>query len=119
MTGHGGKRAGAGRPAGSKSKRTRELEERGRQAAAAIEAAIGAPFPGDALAFLQTIYRDPAQALDLRIDAAKAAVRYERPALASIEVQGEHHVRHVIQAEPQTPEERDREWLERHSGGLH
>ena len=34
---------------------------------------------------LMTIYKDPNQPLDVRMDAAKAAIAYEKPRLAAIE----------------------------------
>jgi hypothetical protein len=44
------------------------------------------PFGGNALAFLQTIYRDPRLPRVVRMDAAKAVIRYESPALSSTTV---------------------------------
>jgi hypothetical protein len=40
-------------------------------------------FPGDAHALLVAIYRDESLPLSMRLDAAKSAVKFERPALAS------------------------------------
>ena len=40
-------------------------------------------FPGDAVSLLQCIYRDQSLQLDVRIDAAGKAARFERPALAA------------------------------------
>ena len=37
-------------------------------------------FAGDAVAFLQTIYKDPRIPLHVRLDAAAKAARFERPA---------------------------------------
>jgi hypothetical protein len=37
------------------------------------------------LAYLISIYKDPAKPENLRIDAAKVAIRYERPALSPVE----------------------------------
>jgi hypothetical protein len=48
-----------------------------------IAGTIPDAFRGDAHALLVAIYRDPRHPLDLRLDAAKAAVRFEKPALAS------------------------------------
>ena len=45
-------------------------------------------FDGDALDFLRVVYRDPRIPLDVRIDAAKTAVRFERPSLQAVEVGG-------------------------------
>jgi hypothetical protein len=43
-------------------------------------------FEGDAHALLMAAYKDPALPMDLRVDAAKAAVRYEKPALSSVDM---------------------------------
>ena len=54
------------------------------EAAQKVAAAIGADaFEGDAHALLVAVYKDPRHEWELRVDAAKAAVRYEKPALAS------------------------------------
>jgi hypothetical protein len=42
------------------------------------------PFAGDAHAFLMAVYKNPKLDLHTRIDAAKAAIGYEKPRLASI-----------------------------------
>jgi len=59
-------------------------------AAQTIEAVIGPAFEGDAHALLMAVYKDAALALDLRVDAAKAAIRYEKPALAQVQADVEH-----------------------------
>jgi hypothetical protein len=56
-----------------------------REAAAQIAKQVESAFEGDALAYLMSIYKDPAKPENLRIDAAKVAIRYERPALAPVE----------------------------------
>jgi hypothetical protein len=43
-------------------------------------ATVPGVFAGDAVAFLQTIYKDPRIPLPVRIDAAAKAARFERPA---------------------------------------
>ena len=78
-----------GRPKGAKNKRTAEREAAMKEMAAQIEKAVGGAFEGDALAYLMSIYKDPTMPENLRIDAAKAAIRYERPALAPVEQQAE------------------------------
>jgi hypothetical protein len=37
------------------------------------------------LAYLMSVYKDPSKPENVRIDAAKAAIRYERPTLAPVE----------------------------------
>jgi hypothetical protein len=41
-------------------------------------------FEGDAHALLVTIYKDPTHPIDLRLDAAKAAIAFEKPRLAAL-----------------------------------
>lgn len=81
---HGGKRQGAGRIAGVPNKRTKAVLEAAQQTAEALSTAIPDAFTGDAHALLMAVYKDPAQPIELRVDAAKAAVRYEKPALSSV-----------------------------------
>jgi hypothetical protein len=60
-------------------------------AAEQINAALGPDaFDGDALAFLMLVYRDPRQPAGLRLEAAKAALPYEKPRIASIAAKGEN-----------------------------
>ena len=82
----GGKREGAGRPEGSRNRRTVEVEERAREAAAALAQAIPGAFDGDAHALLMLVYKDPQQPMELRLEAAGKAIRYEKPALATMDV---------------------------------
>lgn len=82
---HGGKRSGAGRKPGSKSKITREREQATAEAAKALEGVIPEAFTGDAHSLLMAVYKDPRNDIEVRIDAAKAAIRYEKPALSSVE----------------------------------
>jgi len=93
---------------GSLNRRTKELEAKAVEAAKAIGSAIEGAFEGDAHALLMTIYKDPKQDMDLRIEAAKAAIRYEKPALAAVDVNSiNEHTVYTISAEPMTEEE----WL--------
>ncbi len=50
-----------------------------RSAAASIAAALPAAFEGDAHALLMAVYKDPSVDLHVRLDAAKAAIRFEKP----------------------------------------
>jgi hypothetical protein len=78
-----------GRPAGSKNKRTDALDAARASTGDKIRAAIGPnAFSGDAWEYLLSVYADPANCVTTRIAAARAAIRYERPALASTEVTG-------------------------------
>jgi hypothetical protein len=60
------------------------------KAAAVIQEVLGeGAFKGDSHAFLVAIYKDPNQPPQMRLDAAKAAIAYEKPRLAAIEVSGD------------------------------
>ena len=74
-----------GRPKGAKNKRTAEREAATKEVAAQIQNVVGDAFEGDALAYLMSVYKDPSKPENVRIDAAKAAIRYERPAIAPVE----------------------------------
>jgi hypothetical protein len=77
-----GERRG-GRQAGVKNKRTVERERSQVQAAARITKALGpGAFEGDAHALLVSVYKDSSQPIGLRVDAAKAAIGYEKPRLS-------------------------------------
>ena len=68
-----------GRPPGSRNKRTLQAEAAAQATAAAIAAALPAGFEGDAHALLMAVYKNPAIDLHVRLDAAKAAIRFEKP----------------------------------------
>ena len=81
MSDWGGRRDGSGRPRGSKSPNTKRRHEAIKAVVAKFEATIPDVFDGDAVALMQLIYRDPRQDIGLRLDAARAAAKFERPAL--------------------------------------
>src|SRR5580658_9840968 len=75
-----------GRKAGTPNKRTVALRTATATAAEQISATLGSEvFDGDAHALLMTVYKDLNQPIGLRMEAAKAALPYEKPRLASIE----------------------------------
>ena len=75
-----------GRKRGTKNKRTTERERALAETAVKITQALGASaFDGDAHALLTAIYKDAVQPIELRMDAAKAAIGYEKPRLAAVE----------------------------------
>ena len=75
-----------GRKAGTPNKSTIALRMATAAAVEQISAAFGAEvFEGDAHALLMTVYKDLNQPIGLRMEAAKAALPYEKPRLASIE----------------------------------
>ena len=75
-----------GRPPGSLNKRTAAAKQAAATARAHIEATVPDAFTGDAHAFLMTVYKDPRQTIELRLEAAGKAIRYEKPALAAVEM---------------------------------
>lgn len=82
---HGGRRPGAGRKPGSRNGFTKERLAKAEASAAAVLEAMPEAFAGDAHALLMTVYKDPSNPIDLRVDAAKAAIRFEKPALSNVE----------------------------------
>jgi hypothetical protein len=74
-----------GRPSGAKNKRTKEREAAVQVAAAQIQNAIKGAFQGDAHTFLIAVYKNPEMPLNVRVDAAKAAIGYEKPKLQASE----------------------------------
>ena len=104
-----GERRG-GRKAGTPNKRTIERERAARETVAqvtrAMQAAELTPFEGDAHALLIAVYKDTRLPIDLRVDAAKAAIRYEKPALAHVQAEVKGDVAtYVIGGAPMTEEE--------------
>lgn len=86
-----------GRPPGAKNKRTVEREHKTAEAAEQIAEVLGpGAFEGDAHAFLVAVYKNPLNEFAHRIDAAKAAIRYEKPALSSVEAKVDADVRATI-----------------------
>ena len=107
-----GKKTG-GRQPGSLNKRTAAIEAAAQAVAVRFKAEVPTAFDGDGVAYLQVVYRDPRQPVELRIDCAKAASRFERPALAAT-------LTKEIDSTPTDPDEIDRllrERLERIRGG--
>jgi hypothetical protein len=84
-----------GRKPGSKNKRTVELAAAAENAAQAIAQALGEVFEGDAHAFLMAVYKDMTRPIETRIDAAKAAIRFEKPTLATLDSKTEVVHRYV------------------------
>ena len=68
---------------GAKNKRTVAVEAAMQTVAERFKADMPAAFDGDGVAYLQTVYKDPHQPTELRMDAASKAARYGRPALAA------------------------------------
>ncbi len=78
-----------GRQKGTKNKRTVEREAATAQMAREIASVIEDAFEGDAHAFLVSLYKNPRQPIEIRVEAAKAAIGYEKPKLAAVEHSGQ------------------------------
>jgi hypothetical protein len=86
MSGHGGKRPGAGRPKGAASRANEQVRQ---------EAAATGELP---LAYMLRIMRDPSQPVGRRDDMAKAAAPFCHSRLSSVEHSGEISRPTVIRA---------------------
>ena len=78
-----------GRPAGAKNRRTAAREAKMAEAAETIAETVENAFDGDSHALLMAVYKNPAHDWDIRIDAAKAAIGYEKPRLGAVQLQGD------------------------------
>ena len=75
-----------GRKRGAKNKRTMALERALVETAVKIMDVLGdQAFPGDAHALLMGVYKDQSQPVELRVQAAKAAIGYEKPRLTAVD----------------------------------
>jgi hypothetical protein len=94
-----GERRG-GRTAGVPNKRSDDFQAAIQEKAKKLEALVPGAFEGDAHALLMAVYKDPDHEWSLRVDAAKAAIRYEKPALSSVDSTGEEVRRAVVRVPP-------------------
>lgn len=85
----GGRREGAGRRKGSNGEKVLARLSAVSEAMKAVEDALPDAFRGDAHALLISVYKDPSHPLPLRLDAAKAAISFEKPKLAAVEHSGD------------------------------
>jgi hypothetical protein len=67
-----------GRKKGTPNRRTQALRQQMQATAEAVSAVVPNAFDGDSHALLVAIYKDPSHPIELRLDAAKAAIGYER-----------------------------------------
>ena len=98
--GHGGARKGAGRKAGSATKRTREIAD------AAAKADL------TPLGYMLSVLQDDGQPMAVRFEAAKHSAPYVHPRLSSVDasVKGEMTVSDTVDRPPRETRE---EWLAR------
>lgn len=83
----GGARPNAGRKPGIRSARTVDRLRKVAQLQAVLNDTIPRVFQGDAHAFLTAVYKNEDLDLKMRLDAATAAIGYEKPKLAAVQ----HH----------------------------
>lgn len=88
MAARGGARQGAGRKRGTTNQKIKRIRSVMRTVAAEISQNVPDAFEGDGVALLIAIYKDPKHPLEVRMDAAKAASRYERHQLQAVEHSG-------------------------------
>ena len=105
-----------GRQKGSRNKRTLLIENNTRQLLDRAGEILGEDaFEGDAHALLMQIYKNTRLPLELRLYAAKAAIRFEKPALAPIESKGPvENVHYAVSDRPMTIED----WAKKHCATL-
>lgn len=78
-----------GRPRGAQNKITVERVAKIEKAAQAIAEALPDSFEGDAHTLLMLVYKDKIQPWPIRIDAAKAAIAFEKHKLAAVQHSGD------------------------------
>jgi hypothetical protein len=102
-----------GRRKGTKNRKTVLLEAKGREAFAKV---LGADaFDGDAHSLLIAVYKDQSHPIELRLEAAKAAIRFEKPALAAVDTHGTiENIHYAIGDQPLTEDEWDEQYTASH-----
>jgi hypothetical protein len=94
-----------GRQKGTPNKRTAAREQAVAEMARAIADVIPEAFQGNVHAFLMAIYKDPEMPIEMRIDAAKKAIHFEKPALAAVESSNVLRLVNDVSEEPMSEEE--------------
>lgn len=84
----GGARPNAGRKPGIRSARTVDRLRKVAELQSVLNDTIPRVFKGDAHAFLTAVYKNEDLDLKMRLDAATAAIGYEKPRLAAVEHSG-------------------------------
>src|SRR6187200_2353273 len=94
----------------SKNKRTLALEAAAAEAARKIENLYGDKvFDGDSHALLMAVYKNTDYPMELRLDAAKAAIRFEKPALSAVDSKVEDKRKSYVVRVPYQPKDFE-EW---------
>jgi hypothetical protein len=93
-----------GRKRGAKNKRTLLLEDAARQLLDNAGNILGEnTFEGDTHALLILTYKNTSLPLQIRLDAAKAAIRFEKPVLSAIDAHvDDERAHYVVSDEPLT-----------------
>lgn len=117
----GGPRPGAGRKKGGKNTSTLKREKALEKAIELVGATIANAFDGDSHALLMAVYKNLDLPLPLRLDAAKAAIGYEKPKLAAVQHSGDpdsplETVTHIVLTSPETDDSTDRTAAQAHPG---
>lgn len=84
----GGPRPGSGRKKGSTNQRIKRLRSEMRSISLKFGELVPDAFEGDGHALMVAIYKHPDVPLEVRLDAAAKAARYEKPSLQAIEHSG-------------------------------
>lgn len=91
----GGARPGAGRPKGSKSKTgaaaLQQLAEKSEKVKKLLKTNV---FSGTSHELLMLIYKDTELDIALRLEAAKAAIAYEKPRLSAVQMNANVAITH-------------------------
>lgn len=85
----GGVRPNAGRKPGVRSARTVDRLRKVAELQSVLNETIPRVFKGDAHAFLTAVYKNEDLDLKMRLDAATAAIGYEKPRLAAVNHSGD------------------------------
>jgi hypothetical protein len=93
-----GERRGGGRK-GTPNRRKAALKAATKSAVDVIDEVLPDAFGGDAHALLMLVYKNPAYEISVRIDAAKAAIPYEKPRLSSVDTRSELTIKSPEQIE--------------------
>lgn len=101
-----------GRPKGSANKRTVARDARLAVVEKKLASVIPGLFEGDSHALLMSVYKNPAMEWSARIDAAKAAIRFEKPSLSAVETSGDIVRRKMSDLSDTELEERKKALLE-------